>query len=170
MPARIIWGAAAWQAPKEADMAHADMTHVEELARRGFEAFNAHDLDAMAGLTHPDAELTVVGSDQVLRGEEGTRQYARMWLDAFPDARVTVDRVLVSGDTAVIEFTGRGTHTGTLNGPGGSIPATGRSLTLPICEIQEFRDDKMVASRSYFDTALILAQLGVLPAPAQTDR
>ena len=84
-----------------------------------------------------------------------------MWADGFPDGTVTVERVIASGDYVVVEFTGRGTHTGTLVTSMGEIPATGRSLTLQLCDVMEFKDGKVRDQKTYFDTGSMMAQLGL---------
>jgi predicted ester cyclase len=84
-----------------------------------------------------------------------------MWDTAFPDGMVTVDRVIAQGDHVVVEFTGRGTHTGTLTTPAGAIPATGRSVTLQFLDVLEFTDGKVASQRTYFDTGSMMAQLGI---------
>ena len=61
----------------------------------------------------------------------------------------------------MVEFTGHGTHTGTLATSMGQIPATGRSLTLKLCDVIEFKDGKVATQRTYFDTGSMMAQLGI---------
>jgi predicted ester cyclase len=56
---------------------------------------------------------------------DGSPAYNDMWAQGFPDGKVTIDRVIASGDHVVVEFTGRGTHTGTLATSIEEIPATG---------------------------------------------
>lgn len=141
-----------------------------QLIRESYEAWNNRDFDMMAEHILPDATITLVGSGQVLRGIEGSRQYGEGWAQAFPDARVTVDNVISQGDCVVVEFTGRGTHTGTLSTPAGDIPATGRSVTLQFLDLFEFEGDKVRAQRTYFDTGSMMAQLGITAAaPATAD-
>ena len=41
------------------------------------------------------------------------------------------------------------------------IPATGRSLTLQLCDVMEFRNGKVQSQRTYFDTGSMMAQLGL---------
>jgi len=43
----------------------------------------------------------------------------------------------------------------------GDISATGKSLTLKLCDVLEFRDDLLVRQRSYFDSGSMMAQLGL---------
>jgi predicted ester cyclase len=114
--------------------------------------------------------LTIVGSGDTFEGVEGARAYTTMWADGFPDGEITVDRVIESGDHVVVEFTGRGTHTGTLVTSMGAIPATGRSMTLQCCDITEFKNGKVQRQRSYFDTGSLMAQLGLLPEQAATQQ
>jgi steroid delta-isomerase-like uncharacterized protein len=131
------------------------------LARRMHEAWNERNFDEMAEATAPDATLTIVGSGDTFEGTEGARAFSMMWADGFPDGTVTVDRVIESGDQVVVEYTGRGTHTGTLATSMGEIPPTGRSLTLQFCDVMEFRNGKLQSQRTYFDTGSMMAQLGL---------
>ena len=47
--------------------------------------------------------------------------------------------------------------------PGGDIPATGKSVTLELCDVFKIEDGKIKSLRSYFDSASLLMQLGVMP-------
>jgi steroid delta-isomerase-like uncharacterized protein len=133
-----------------------------DLARRMHEAWNERNFDAIAEATAPDATLTIVGSGDTFEGIEGSRAYNELWANGFPDGRLTVDRVIESGDHVVVEFTGRGTHTGTLATSMGEIPATGRSLTLQFCDVAEFKNGKMQSQKTYFDSGSMMAQLGLM--------
>ncbi|MDP8910676.1 MAG: ester cyclase [Actinomycetota bacterium] len=135
-------------------------------ARRLPEAWNERDFDSMAMAMADDGEIVVVGSDQRFVGRDGVREFARMWADAFPDGRVEVTNVIDGGDHVAVEYTGRGTQTGTLVSAAGEIPPTGRSIELRLCDIVQFRDGKVTTIRSYFDSASLMAQLGLMPEPA----
>jgi steroid delta-isomerase-like uncharacterized protein len=139
------------------------MTDNAVLARRFYEAWNERNFDEIAEATAPDGKLTIVGSGDTFEGAEGSRAYNTMWADAFPDGTVTVDRLIAAGDFVVVEFTGRGTHTGTLRTSMGEIPATGRSMTLQLCDVIEFEAGKVKSQKSYFDTGSMMAQLGLMP-------
>jgi predicted ester cyclase len=131
------------------------------LARSLYEVFNERDFDKLAERTNPAAKITIVGSGDTFEGPEGARAYNMMWAEAFPDGKITIDNIIAAGDTVVVEFTGRGHHTGTLTGPAGSIPATGRSVTLQLCDVLTIRDGKLLSQRTYFDGASLLSQLGI---------
>lgn len=63
----------------------------------------------------------------------------------------------------VVEFMGRGTHTGPLHTPTGDVPATGRRVDLPFCDVHRIEDGKITNGRSYFDLATMMRQLGLMP-------
>ena len=132
-----------------------------DLARRLHEAWNERNFDEIADATAPDSTITIVGSGDTFEGVEGSRDYNRMWADGFPDGAVEIDRVIASGDYVVVEFTGRGTHTGTLVTSMGEIPATGRSMTLQLCDVMEFKNGKVQSQKTYFDSFTMMAQLGL---------
>jgi steroid delta-isomerase-like uncharacterized protein len=127
-----------------------------------YDAWNVRDLDAQADATAPDGVITIVGTGDVFKGPEGTRKYAQSWVSGFPDGQVTVDNIFADGDRVVVEYTGRGTHTGTLETSMGPIAPTGRSVTIKLCDVVELVDGKIAQQRSYFDTGSIMAQLGLL--------
>ncbi|MEX0426919.1 ester cyclase [Nocardioides sp. DS6] len=140
-----------------------------EFARSIYEAWNNRDFDYLTESVAPEGTITMMGSGEVFRGPDGVRQYNTMWADAFPDGRITIDRVIAQDDCVVVEFTGRGTHTGTMNTSAGDIPATGRSATLHFIDVMEVADGKVRTQRSYFDTGALMAQLGLTAAqPATT--
>jgi len=134
-----------------------------DIARSLYEYWNSRELERNAELMLEEGEVVLVGSDTRFRGPDGMLEFDRMWAGAFPDGRVTIDRVIASGDHVCVEYTGRGTHRGTLRSPGGDIAPTGRSVTLHLCDVLEFRDGKIRSLRSYFDSASLLQQLGVMP-------
>jgi len=134
-----------------------------DIARKLYQHWNAREFDRVAELMADDGEIVLVGSDTRFRGPDGSLEFSRMWADGFPDGKVTIDRTVASGDTVVVEFTGRGKHTGTLRGTAGDIPATGRSVTLHLCDVYDIRGGKIRKLSSYFDSASLLQQLGVMP-------
>ena len=61
-----------------------------------------------------------------------------------------------------MEFIGKGTHNGDLMG----VAPTGRHVSLPVCNVIEIRDGKILAEREYMDVMTMMAQLGQVPSPA----
>ena len=144
------------------------MADNKSLARSLYEAFNDRDFDLIAQAMAPDARIMIVGSGDTFDGPDGARQYNQMWAAAFPDGVIEIDRIVASDDHVVVEFTGRGTHTGTLTTPAGSFPATGRSVTLQLCDVLQITDGKVMSQRTYFDSGALMTQLGVTAGQAAT--
>ena len=144
------------------------MADNETLARTLYEAWNNRDWQASMDAAAPDGTITMMGTGETFQGADGTRKYNTMWADAFPDGRLTIDHIYSAGDCVVVEFTGRGTHTGTLETSMGSIPATGRSVTLHLCDVLVFSDGKVKEQRSYLDTGSLMAQLGLMAGQEAT--
>jgi len=128
-------------------------------------AFNDHDESRIRELNAENTVFEAPGDVRV-EGREAATQYAMAWLNAFPDARLTVNNELASGDWVVQEFTFEGTHEGTLSGPAGEIPATHRRLNGRAVQIFRVENDAVVDTRLYFDQVQVMTQLGLMPEPA----
>lgn len=144
------------------------MADNETLAHALYEAWNNRDWQTTMDAVAPGGTITVMGTGDTFEGADGVQRYNTMWADAFPDGRITIDHIYSAGDCVVVEFTGRGTHTATLETSMGSIPATGRSVTLHLCDVLEFSDGKVSEQRNYFDTGSLLAQLGLMSGQTAT--
>ena len=130
------------------------------IAREYLECFNKRDFNGMRGYLHP--EYTYTGGDgQEQQGPDAGIAVAQMFGNAFSDGQLTIRNAFSVGDTAVVEFTGAGTHDGDLMG----IAATGRPFSIPVCIVAEIRDGKIYSEHEYMDMAHLLGQLGV-GAPA----
>jgi steroid delta-isomerase-like uncharacterized protein len=93
-------------------------------------------------------------------GRESVRAFYADLFTGFPDLHFEITRSYVSDDAIILEATFSGTHKNLFNG----IPATGRRVQFPFCTIFPFdENDRLAGERAYFDNALVLRQLGVLP-------
>ena len=144
------------------------MADNENFVRSLYDAWNERRFDVQAEAMASDGKVVIAGTGDVFEGPDGARRYASGWATGFPDGRITVDNVVAAGDTVVAEVTGRGTHTGTLETSMGAIPATGRSLTLKLCDVVEMKDGKIQTQRTYFDTGSMMAQLGLAAEQSAT--
>lgn len=141
------------------------MTDVREVGTKFVDAFNAHDEEAMRQLNAENCVFEAPG-DVKLEGREPVTQYAMAWLDAFPDARLTVHNELVDRAWVVQEFTFQGTHQATLSTPAGDIPATDRELKGRGTQIFRVEGDTVADTRLYFDQVQVMTQLGLMPERA----
>jgi steroid delta-isomerase-like uncharacterized protein len=138
------------------------MTGTRKVADEFIDAFNAHDRARINSLNAENAVVEAPG-DVRLEGRDGATEYAMAWLNAFPDARLTVTNELESAEWVVQEFTFEGTHEGTLMSPGGEIPATHKHLRGRGVQILKIEDGAVSETRLYFDQVQVLTQLGLMP-------
>jgi steroid delta-isomerase-like uncharacterized protein len=141
------------------------MGDLKALSAAWTDAFNAHDEEAIRASYADDATSTAPGGVS-LEGADAITGYAMTWLSAFPDARITVHQEVAGDDWVAQMFTFSGTHTGTLAGPDGDIPATGESLSGRGASLTRFRDGKIVEDHLYFDQVDVMTQLGLMPETA----
>jgi steroid delta-isomerase-like uncharacterized protein len=136
------------------------------IVRAGYDAFNDRDFDRIDAMVSEDFELVDFAADgQTFRGPQGFREWHQIFLMAFPDAKVELTNVVAAGEEGwvFIGQTGRGTHTGPLVGPSGTIPPTGRSIELPIGQLFRVESGKIALMHAYYDGATLMRQLGVFP-------
>lgn len=138
------------------------------LIRSLYDAWNAHDFEAGADAMAPDGTITFMGTGETFTGPDGARKFNKMWATAFPDGTITVETVVSEGDRVVVEYTGRGTHTGPYETATGAVPATGKSVTMKLCDVCDLKDGKVTAQRTYLDTGAMMAQLGLIPEKTTT--
>jgi steroid delta-isomerase-like uncharacterized protein len=135
-----------------------------EVAERGLQAWRSRDVEGFAATFAEDATFTAPGGLQ-LQGRDGARQFYGVWNEAVPDSEITIDRRHSCGSVVVEQGVFSGTHTGNLTTPDGqTIPATGRSLSVPYVEVFDIEADQVATTRLYFDQVELLTQLGLMPA------
>ncbi len=91
-------------------------------------------------------------------GRDSFKQRFRSVLLAFPDANMTVEDGIATGDKVVFRWTLRGTHTG----PFASVEPTGRHVVVTGINITRIEDGKVVEHWASFDHLGLLQQLGVM--------
>ena len=129
------------------------------------EAFNSHDEAAIRAVTADDCVFEGPGGVR-LEGGDASTAYAMGWLNAFSDAKIHVDTVVVDGDWVAMTGVFKGTHDGTLSGPDGDVPPTGRRLEGRCSQFVRFADAKSVEEHLYYDQMDVITQLGLMPAAA----
>ena len=121
----------------------------EEVWNQGREE-TIDEMSATDGVAHGLAED---GRD--LPGPEEFRQFYRQFRSGIPDIHITVDQVIVEGDTSAVRFTATGTHAG----DGLGIRATGRPIRFTgICMVR-WRNGQMVQGWNEFDAAGLMRQI-----------
>jgi predicted ester cyclase len=129
----------------------------KELVRRSW-AESGHNLDILDEAYTPDAVWHL--PDQDIHGVEDFKQYLTTYINAFPDANVTVEDEIAEGDKVVNRFTIRGTHQGEIEEFG---PPTGRQMEQKGMAISRIEGGKIVEEWQVYDNLGVRQQLGLAP-------
>jgi len=123
------------------------------------QAWNAHDLERILVFYALDYEESDVTRIAPLRGHEALRQAFQRSFDAFPDAYIEVDELIVESDHISVGWTARGTHLGRFM----KIPPTGRTVATCGVSIFVIHKEKVFRGRHIWDLAGLLRNVGLLP-------
>ena len=133
---------------------------VAELAKEQVIAYNEKDWDRARAALAPEVVYEEFGTQRKLKGVDDVLTAWKGWATAIPDSRATFQSELVSGNTAVLEITWTGTHSGPLQTPKGEIPPTGKKIELRAVQVVDVANDRVKSVRQYFDMGTLLKQIG----------
>ena len=127
--------------------------------RSTYERINAGDV---AGFGHLVADDFVEHQGMpALPTKEGTLEFFRILLAAFPDWRMTVEDLIAGGDKTVARVQVTGTHKGEFMG----VPPTGTRVDVQLIDIMRFDGAGLVCEHwGVADMLSLMQQLGVVPA------
>jgi len=135
---------------------------VLDVAKSQIIAYNDKQWEAASEALAADVVYDEVGTQRKIKGVADVLSAWKGWAKALPDSKASFDKETVSGNTAVIEITWRGTHNGPLQMPGKELAATGKKIEVRACQVVEVSGGKVQTVRHYFDMATMLRQLGVM--------
>jgi ketosteroid isomerase-like protein len=131
----------------------------EATARAAFDAFMAHDVEALLEIWHPEGIQDWVALG-IFRGHAEIRELFNGLFAATPDLEMTIERVLSDDRFCMIAWRSRATHDGQAFM---GIEPTGRELALRGVDIMEVEDGLVVRNTVYYDGAAYARGLGMLP-------
>ena len=143
------------------------MTDAIDVLKENLKAFNDGDFFQLAATLADDVIYVESPTQRRTEGKEATVEIFRAWKDSFADVEGTINNIFGSGDKAVAEVTWKGTHTGDMEGSGGTIPASGQKIEVPGCIFVSTSDGVITESSQYFDLMTLLTQIGAIPAPTE---
>ena len=97
-------------------------------------------------------------------GTEQIKRQAALLRGAIPDLQSVLMDQIAEGDRVASRWTGRGTHTGPLMMPSGTVEPTGRDISFDEIRIDRFAEGKIVESWFIPDRLTLWQQMGILPA------
>lgn len=131
--------------------------------RAFFDALQAHDRGKFREILADDAILINPSSGETLEGADSIITTVWPIMDAFPDFHPEVITLIADGKQAAVETLRVGTHHADLVQPTGTIPATGRKISLPECVLFQVENGKVTSMRVHTDRLTIQQQLGLTP-------
>ncbi|TCC48848.1 hypothetical protein E0H75_19965 [Kribbella capetownensis] len=132
-----------------------------ELHKQAHRAMTEEGAEQTATFFAPDIVFTDHAQGVTMKGKEETTGWLAVWKTAFSDAAVTEGTYLDAGDWTIARFQARGHNDGEFAG----LPATGREVDFPCCELIRWQDGKSVEGAFYYDTMTVLVQLGHVTPP-----
>jgi steroid delta-isomerase-like uncharacterized protein len=142
------------------------MASVIEIAKASITAYNDKDWSKAKDMLAADAVYDEKGTHRRIQGAGEIVDAWRGWAKAFPDSRATIVREFASGDTAVLELVWKGVHTGPLQTPTGTIPASNKPVEMPACQVVQVEGGKIKSASHYFDMLTMLTQIGATGSAA----
>jgi steroid delta-isomerase-like uncharacterized protein len=128
-----------------------------ETLRAAHESWNRRDYAGVVRNTAEAFGYTDHARNLTLPSRERFRAWTEDWAKAFSDGRITNSHYIDAGDVVIAQFTAEGTN----DGPFGSLPPTGRRMSLAFCEIAHFdKQGRVVLGSCYYDQYTLLTQLG----------
>lgn len=98
------------------------------------------------------------GVIQELVSDDALRRRTERFVEAFPDAAVTIDVLLAGGDLVAAHFTARGTHLGLWNG----VPPTGNEWEARCTAIYRVDGDRIAEAWVTWDLLALMEQLDAI--------
>jgi predicted ester cyclase len=84
-----------------------------------------------------------------------------LYANAFPDMHRELDRFYFDSNVVTVELSLNGTHKGDLVTPAGTVPATGKEIHAPCCDVFHIEKGKVTSFHCYLAATIIQAQLGL---------
>ncbi|MQS16534.1 nuclear transport factor 2 family protein [Streptomyces kaniharaensis] len=120
-------------------------TDATELARTWVNAYNEQDFEQFGALYTDDVVYTIGAYRIALRGRDAFVGHIREYAGAVPDRKLTIKRVIASGDLIALETDFAGTSSGAVP----ALPPAGEPVTARFCTVLQLRDGKIAAQDDY---------------------
>ncbi|SFI95261.1 nuclear transport factor 2 family protein [Bradyrhizobium sp. Gha] len=137
------------------------MTENERIIRILYDVAEAQDSRAFTDLFTPDGYFWDVSAGQRYFGAD-IGKTVDIYAKAFPDMHRALEVIYVTGDVVIVELSLNGTHKGPLALPAGTIPATGKEIHAPCCDVFHLENGKVKSFHCYTAATILMGQLEVL--------
>jgi len=124
------------------------------------EQMNAGNVDGYLELYADD--LTVHGYPPGVEGKAGVSEFYRSFRKAISDFELTIEDVISDGDKVAGRYRIRGKHADELMG----VPASGNDIDVEGQSFFRFENGRVAERWQSLDGAVLMTQIGALPAPS----
>jgi len=134
----------------------------EEFVREAYAIAEAKDIAGWVACFNPDGVFVDMSVGITYRGPDELGKPVENYGAAFSDMYRELYDVYASGDVVVVELALQGTHDGPLWLPQGILPATGKRMDAPCCDVFRLENGRIQRFDCYPSGTVVLGQLGVL--------
>ena len=134
-----------------------------QLARQLLNAFCTADWETYRTVVTPDVIYEESGTGRRIEGADAYLELLKGWHVALPDIRVEVISTVADEHQAALRILWRATHTGPLQTPEMTIPATGRAIEVSAVVWHQARDGRIGSVFHALDVMGMMAQLTAEP-------
>jgi steroid delta-isomerase-like uncharacterized protein len=125
---------------------------------------NAADWDAFDELLTEDFSRHCQATPNVqVSSREEFKKLQESFLVSMPDQQITIEMIIAEGDKVAVYAT----YSGTLTGPMGEFPPTGKSVESKFISIFRIEEGRIAELWVEWDNLAMLTQLGLFPPGAQ---
>jgi len=130
-----------------------------EVTKQGNDAFNAHKASEATAAMADDAVESDQAGDKDVVGKKEIDKGAKAFMAAFSDGKFANLETYAAGDFVVNIGTFEGTNDGDMMG----MKKTGKKVAMPIGELSQFKDGKVVKLWRFWDSMDMAKQMGMMP-------
>jgi steroid delta-isomerase-like uncharacterized protein len=134
----------------------------KELVVRFTQAINAADWDSLDDIMTEDFKRhSAATAGPPVTSLEEFKALQQVFYTAMPDQHIELDMMVAEGDYVAA----LATYTGTLTGPLGDFPITGKKSASPFLTIFRIEEGRIAELWVEWDNVAMLTQLGLFPPP-----
>lgn len=134
----------------------------KDLINRFTVALNAADWDALDDVLTVDFNRHCQATPQVnVKSRDEFKELQKNFFTSMPDQKI-VNEMLIAEGNLVAAYS---TYSGTLTGPMGNFPATGKSMSMKFVSFFRIENNRIAEIWVEWDNLNMLSQLGLYPPP-----
>ena len=140
--------------------------NLADIAERLIAAFSNADWTQFRAALAPNVHYEETGTGRQTDSADAYVKLVQAWKQSFPDAVGRIRNVVAQGDTVAQEIIWEGTHTGDMATPSGTLPASGKRISVLASVWYRFQGDTIQEVHHHIDIMTMMTQLGAISSPS----